>query len=148
MHFRILAAKPIRPTTTALPAAHTEPLAGWPGFKHMNWNPLTQPDHLNDVLALSTKRLQVVLKHSTRCSISAMAKSRLERQFEAQPLDADFHLLLVVEDRAASNHVAQQLQVQHESPQLIALRNHEVVLDQSHYDIQLAEVAELMRQPA
>jgi bacillithiol system protein YtxJ len=73
-----------------------------------------------------------------------MAKSRLERQQKQQPLEADFHLLLVIESRPASNHVTEQLQVPHESPQLLLIHKGEVVLDQSHYDIQLEELVEVL----
>ena len=92
----------------------------------------------------SAEKPQVVFKHSTRCSISAMAKSRLERQQEQRNVAADFHLINVVKDKPISSAAAEKFAVHHESPQLIVLKNGEVVLDQSHYDIQLEEVTEVL----
>lgn len=110
----------------------------------MDWLPITTPEAVDAVLGRSAQRPQVVLKHSTRCSISTMAKARLERQQAIRNLDADFLLLLVVENRPASNHAAETLGVHHESPQLIVVQNGDVVLDQSHYEVNLDEVAEVL----
>jgi len=110
----------------------------------MDWLPITTPQAVDAMLRQSAIRPQILLKHSTRCSISTMAKARVERQQPVGNLEADFLLLLVVEHRPASNHAAEVLGVHHESPQLIVVRNGEVLLDQSHYEVNLDEVAEVL----
>jgi bacillithiol system protein YtxJ len=112
----------------------------------MEWIPFYDPGQLDGLLAKSADRPQVVLKHSTRCGTSAMVKGRLERQQGQRALAADFYLLTVIEHRAASNYLAERLAVPHESPQLVVLVGGEVVLDQSHLDVSLDEVAEVLGQ--
>ena len=45
----------------------------------MNWISIEYHSHLEDIKEKSFTRFQLIFKHSTRCSISSMAKSRLER---------------------------------------------------------------------
>jgi bacillithiol system protein YtxJ len=111
----------------------------------MAWLPLQSESQLAAVVELSRTRPQIILKHSTRCSISSIAKSRVERSPEFAAGHYDFHLVLVVEDRPVSNAIASELGVVHESPQALYLDNGEVVLEQSHYAIDVAEFVALVR---
>lgn len=110
----------------------------------MDWIPVRSNADVEKLVAASQGKPQVLFKHSTRCNISAMAKARFERALSAAPLPADLHLLRVVEDRPVSQFAADFLRVHHESPQLIVLHHQEVVLDQSHLDITLEEVQEVL----
>ena len=53
----------------------------------MNWIEITNSSQLSDVKDLSKAKPQLIFKHSTRCSISSMAKSRLERGSEPEGID-------------------------------------------------------------
>ena len=59
----------------------------------MNWIPLQEMSQLDEIVTRSHQNLQVIFKHSTRCSISSMALNRLER--EDTPLGIDFYYTLV-----------------------------------------------------
>jgi len=111
----------------------------------MAWKPIHTADELAAVQQAASQKPQVLFKHSTRCSISAMAKARFERAWTTED-DARFdaHLIHVVENREVSNQVAEALDVHHESPQLIVLHHDEVLLDQSHGEIALDEVREVI----
>lgn len=77
----------------------------------------------------------LIIKHSNRCSISSMALNRL---IESQAdLDERAHVILidVVANRSNSLLIASQLGVEHESPQIILLKNKEVVYVASHMGI-------------
>ena len=77
----------------------------------------------------------VIIKHSNRCSISSVALNRLlESQAE---LDQSAHVILidVVANRSNSLLLASHLGVDHESPQVIVLKNNEVVYVASHMGI-------------
>jgi len=105
----------------------------------MQWQALTSLTEWQAVLAASETTTQVVFKHSTRCSISSMALSRLERS--EQPSNATFHLLDLIKHRDVSNAIAEDLQVFHESPQVIVIKNRNCVYDESHMAIQMDEIA-------
>ncbi|MEP7237538.1 MAG: bacillithiol system redox-active protein YtxJ [Ferruginibacter sp.] len=106
----------------------------------MNWIDLNSADQLAGIKELSKTRAQVIFKHSTRCSISSMAKSRLER--DAQPETGDFYFLDLIKYRSLSNQVAEEFSVNHESPQILIIKNTECVYDESHSGIQMDEIVE------
>ncbi len=106
----------------------------------MNWIALNDIAQIDGIKEKSKIRPQVIFKHSTTCSISRMAHNRLERSIE--PAGVDFYYLDLLNYRAVSNAVAEMLQVHHESPQVIVLRNGEVVYDESHYAINMEEIVQ------
>lgn len=106
----------------------------------MNWNILSTEEELTAVLEKSFTRPQVIFKHSTRCSISSMVKSRLEK--EEAPAHIDFHYLDLIAFRSLSNKIAEDLQVHHESPQVILLQNGEPSFDESHMAIRMNDIVE------
>ena len=106
----------------------------------MNWKSLTEESQLTQLLQESYEHPVVIFKHSTRCPISSMAKSRLEG---ATPPEAvSFYYLDLISYRALSNAVASTFKVHHESPQVIVLRKGEATYDESHNGIRMADIAE------
>jgi bacillithiol system protein YtxJ len=106
----------------------------------MNWIDLNSMQQLADIKELSKTRPQIIFKHSTRCSISSMAKSRLERN--EQPESGDFYFLDLLKHRSISNQIAEDFAVAHESPQILLIKNTECVYEESHSGIQMDEIAE------
>ncbi len=105
----------------------------------MNWQDLTQESQLEDIRTLSATQPVVIFKHSTRCSISSMAKNRLERS--ATPDGIAFYYLDLIRYRGISNKIAETFSVHHESPQVLVIRNGECVYDESHNGISMGEIA-------
>ncbi len=106
----------------------------------MNWIELNNVQQLADLKELSKARPQVIFKHSTRCSISTMAKSRLERN--EQPGTGDFYFLDLLRYRSLSNQIAEDFSIAHESPQILLIKNTECVYEESHSGIQMDEIIE------
>jgi len=106
----------------------------------MNWIVLNNEEQLATIKALSATRAQVIFKHSTRCSISSMAKSRLERSIA--PENVDFYYLDLISYRQLSQRIAEEFSVAHESPQVIMIKNETCVYDESHNGIQMDEIEE------
>ncbi len=106
----------------------------------MNWKTLTSEEELKDIIQRSYINPQVIFKHSTRCSISSMAKSRLERS--DIPGNVDFYYLDLLRYRGLSDKIAETFDVFHESPQVILIRNGECVYDESHTGISMEEIRE------
>jgi len=106
----------------------------------MHWIHLTDEEQLKGILTNSQLRPQLIFKHSTRCSISAVALQRLQKV--AQPADIDFYFLDLLAYRSLSNRVAEVFEVHHESPQVLLIRNGECVYDESHMGISMNDIVE------
>ncbi len=111
------------------------------------WLPLTDATQLDAIAQESHQRPVLIFKHSTTCSISAAAKSKLERQWDSTGLPADLpvYYLDLLRYRPVSAAVAQQFGVPHESPQLLLIQDGTCRYDASHMGIRLADVKEVMK---
>lgn len=105
----------------------------------MNWNTLSSVEQLAAIKSASYLQAQAIFKHSTRCSISSMVLSRLERS-EA-PDNIRFHYLDLLAHRTLSNQIAEDFSVYHESPQVLLIKNGECIYDESHHGITMDELA-------
>jgi bacillithiol system protein YtxJ len=75
-----------------------------------------------------------ILKHSTRCSISAKAYQEVITYLEESPnTNIDYWVIKVIESRPISNEIANTLGVKHESPQAILMRNQKSLWNSSHF---------------
>lgn len=108
----------------------------------MNWTALTSTEEIKKIQEISHQQAVVIFKHSTRCSISGMAKSRLER--EHAPDQVLFYYLDLIRYREVSNEVAEIFRVEHESPQLLLIRNGECVYNDSHNGISMGELEDAL----
>ena len=81
----------------------------------------------------------LIFKHSTRCSISLMAKRRFEMDWSELPDNLPLYYLDLIKYRDISNQIAEDFQVHHQSPQLLVIKDGECILDQSHSSISLEE---------
>ncbi|MDB5030607.1 bacillithiol system redox-active protein YtxJ [Mucilaginibacter sp.] len=103
----------------------------------MKWTLLETTDQLTQIK--QQEGYSLIFKHSTRCSISMMAKKRFELDWENLPENMPLYFLDLIQYRDVSNHVAQLFSVHHESPQLLLIKNGECILDQSHGGISVDE---------
>jgi len=106
----------------------------------MNWITLQSESQLEDILKNSAHRPQVIFKHSTRCSTSALVKNRLERAAKPQAHDIEFYYLDLLS--FISNKIAETFRVHHESPQVLIIRNGKCIYDESHLGISMDEIAD------
>lgn len=106
----------------------------------MNWIALTEEAQLDQIKEQSKQQPVVIFKHSTRCSISDMAKGRLERK--TAPENVQFYYLDLIRYRNVSNNIAEVFGIRHESPQILLIKNGECVYDESHNGISMEEIAE------
>lgn len=106
----------------------------------MNWITLQSEAQLDEIRQKSANRPQLIFKHSTRCSTSALVKGRLERA--KQPETIDFYFLDLIRNRPVSNRIAETFFIEHESPQVLLIRNGECVYDESHLGINMDEIVD------
>ena len=111
-----------------------------PNLEFMQWNPIIDSNQIEAIKAASFTKPQLILKHSTTCSISKMALARLERA--ETPTQIDFHYLDLLNYRNISKEIAESFDVSHESPQVLLIKNGHCVYDESHGGIQMEEIEE------
>ena len=104
----------------------------------MTWNALNTKEILDEVNAVSTTRPVILFKHSTRCSISSMAKNRVEKIPNDTP--ALFYYLDLLNYRGLSNKIAEVYSLPHESPQVLLIVNGECVYEESHNGINAQDI--------
>ena len=108
----------------------------------MEWTKLETADQLNDIK--NKPGYSLIFKHSTRCSISMMAKRRFEMDWDSLPADMPVYFLDLIQHRDISNKIAQDFLVHHESPQMLVIKDGECILDQSHGSISVDEAMSVM----
>ncbi len=106
----------------------------------MNWIPLRSGEEMEQLILLSQEKPQVIFKHSTRCSISSVAKSRLEKSKTKN--EVSFYYLDLLTYRTLSNTIAARFRIEHESPQILVIKEGKCVYDESHMSIDMEEILE------
>lgn len=104
----------------------------------MKWIPLLNEEQLEEIKINSLQTPQVIFKHSSRCSISSMARNRLDRN--ETPDGIDFYFLDIINHRNISNKIARDFHVHHESPQVLIINKGTCVYDESHSGIDMEDI--------
>lgn len=104
----------------------------------MKWTPLQSMEQLNEIVTNSGTSTTLLFKHSTRCSISTVALERLNKSSLSDRVTA--YLLDLLSYREISNAIATRLQVPHESPQVLLIKNGECFYDESHLSITVEDI--------
>jgi bacillithiol system protein YtxJ len=109
----------------------------------MNWIQLEEEQELERIKQESHQQPVLIFKHSTRCSISATALNRLERKWEESEMqNIRPYYLDLIKFRPMSQKIAADLNVVHESPQVLLVHNGEAVYSASHMSISYDEIKE------
>ena len=104
----------------------------------MKWTPLQSMEQLNEIVTNNGTNTALLFKHSTRCSISTVALERLNKSSLSDRVPA--YLLDLLSYREISNAIATRLQVPHESPQVLLIKNGECFYDESHLSITVEDI--------
>ena len=109
----------------------------------MKWQKLESLEGLTNIKELSANKPVLIFKHSTRCSISAMALSRLERAWKDSDNEKiEPYYLDLIEYRPVSNQIADTFNVRHESPQVLVIKDGKSVYNNSHSGINYNDILE------
>ena len=87
---------------------------------------------LDEIDAVSETKPVVLFKHSTRCSISRFALKQFDAAFSYPEDKIDWYLLDLLNHRDISNEMAHRYNVQHQSPQILVIRNGKAIYHDSH----------------
>lgn len=107
----------------------------------MLWKDISSVGDVDQIIEASANdgSIHFIFKHSTRCSISLMAKSRLESGWKFGQTYPT-HYLDVLQHRNSSNYVASIFNVEHESPQLLIVKNGKCIHNSSHMEISVNNI--------
>lgn len=106
----------------------------------VNWVILDKENQLDTIIDESENLPIAIFKHSTRCSISTMAKSRLERDWDMSSEEVKTYYLDLLTYRSVSNAIAIKFGVEHQSPQILLIKKGEVIYHASHSGISALEL--------
>lgn len=105
-----------------------------------NWKPITTSEDISSILDASESMPQIIFKDSVTCGISAYAKERLEKGSDLLTEKADFNYLDLLAYRSVSNFIAEELNVVHQSPQIIVLKDRKVIYQVTHHSIEVDKI--------
>ena len=107
----------------------------------MRWKHLTSIEELDQLAAESTAITALIFKHSNRCNICHVVLNRLERNWQDENEEKVVpYFLDVLAHRGVSNAVAERFGVEHESPQVLLIRDGKSVYAESHSGINYADI--------
>ena len=102
---------------------------------------------VDELLIISSQnpgKAYAIFKHSTRCNISSMALNRMDKTDFFEKFNVPFYYLDLIQFRNVSNYVAQKLQVEHESPQLLIIKNGKCIASETHNGIRESWLLEVL----
>jgi bacillithiol system protein YtxJ len=111
----------------------------------MNWTELNSKQQIEEIKKESESQPVLIFKHSTRCAVSSTALNRLERNWkpeEVAPLK--MYYLDLLSHRNVSQSIAESFDVEHESPQVLILKNGNPIYVRSHLAIAFDEIQQLL----
>lgn len=111
-----------------------------------HWKQLNSLDQFESLIEESWEKPVAIFKHSIRCGISHHVKDRIASDYDLKPHELSFYYLDLITNRSVSNIVAEKLNVPHQSPQLILLRDGNVIYDASHQMIDLNHIRNHLRE--
>ena len=111
----------------------------------MEWNKLNELGQLEEINKASFEAPVMIFKHSTRCSISSSALNRVERNWNNEQDDIKvkpFYLDLIAY-RNVSNEIARKWNIEHQSPQVLIIKNGTCIYTETHMGINYEEIINL-----
>ncbi len=104
----------------------------------VNWIPLEKIDTITaSIIPDSFRKPVVIFKHSTRCGVSRMVLKQFETEYKVDD-KLDLYFLDLLKYREVSNEIAAQFRVEHQSPQVLVIKDGISVYDASHSGIDTA----------
>ena len=101
---------------------------------------ITVLTELNQLEELWKQDIAVIYKHSPICTLSAGSVYQVNRYLDTEP-DIPVYIVDVLGSREVSDAIADQIGIQHESPQVIVVRQGRAVWDRSHFGITKVAIA-------
>ncbi|OGS69850.1 MAG: hypothetical protein A3F91_00075 [Flavobacteria bacterium RIFCSPLOWO2_12_FULL_35_11] len=109
----------------------------------INWVPLNDEAQLSAIIKISSAKPVLIFKHSTRCGISRMVLKNFESDYDIPETEMDLYFLDLLNYRALSQDISTKFNVMHQSPQVLVIKNGEVIYHDSHDYITIEAIKKL-----
>ncbi|HEX6594697.1 MAG TPA: bacillithiol system redox-active protein YtxJ [Bacillota bacterium] len=96
---------------------------------------LESMEELEKVWEETRERPVLLFKHSTTCPLSARAIHEYQSFLQSTTKDISAYMVKVIEQRPISNKIEQLTEVRHHSPQILLVKNKNVLWHTSHTKI-------------
>jgi len=103
-----------------------------------SWITLDNPEQIRIIASDKSDMYFIIFKHSTRCSLSDMIYRRLSSKLK---ITVPFYFLDLIRHRDLSNLISVTFGIQHESPQVLIIKNGKCIYHESHSGIVPGEIA-------
>lgn len=110
------------------------------------WLTISSESDLDAAIDASQHNDIILFKHSMTCSISSIAKRRLDEDWSND--NAQLYYLDLLAHRNISNLIAEKFDVHHESPQALIIKKGICIYDTSHLDITVQELLDGLKEKA
>lgn len=104
------------------------------------WRTLEDTSQLDAVEKLSHEKVVVIFKHSVTCGISNMVWHQFQNEIDFSNDHIEMLYLDLLAHRDVSNEITRRFQVLHQSPQILVIKNAEVVHHASHSAIHISDI--------
>lgn len=108
----------------------------------LGWKQLESVQELENLLAQRDGEARIFFKHSTRCAISAMALNGFESTWKGNP--DPLYFIDLIRFREVSDALAIGTGVRHESPQVIVVRDGNILYQASHSSIDARKIEHIL----
>lgn len=105
------------------------------GRSDLDWQAFSSEEKLSEIIQASGQKPQVIYKHSTRCATSFFALKNIQGLSEEVKEKAEFYIVDVIKQREFSYYIAERFGIRHESPQVLILKNGDVIWNGSHHQV-------------
>jgi bacillithiol system protein YtxJ len=103
-------------------------------------------ESLAEALESSERQTVLFFKHSATCGVGDRAFNEFRKYLESPEGSLVSNYLIVVQKaREASNELARLVEVEHESPQAIVVRDGRAIWNDSHFAIKSEKLADAVR---
>lgn len=106
-----------------------------------NWEQIKTNEDVLAIIEKSKTKTQIIFKDSTTCGISAYAKERIIGGNDLLVSKADFNYLDLLALRPVSAFIAEELNVIHQSPQIIVVKDGKATHSVTHHSIHPEKIA-------
>ncbi|NNC95177.1 MAG: bacillithiol system redox-active protein YtxJ [Chitinophagales bacterium] len=101
---------------------------------------LESTDDLDKIIQESYNKPVAIFKHSSRCGISKVVQNRTISNWNTLESNVDIYFLDLLRFRSLSNYISEIFHVEHQSPQLIILKDGKSIYDRSHNSIDVDSI--------
>ena len=103
---------------------------------------LNEVQQLDELLNQSAEQPVILFKHSNSCVISARARRQMVK------LEKPVAIIIVQKARPLSNEIASRFELQHETPQVLIVRDGKLAWSASHFRITTDAVTQAVEEAA